>query len=114
MAQVHLNQEDIKALEQTRQRLFQLTNNIQSLKQDVIRSNPLPQWSALPEAFYVICSSCCEHANNRRAGPPYKPPHQSWQRTSRVSQPTCQRILICSVEQSCTHLRIILAAHKKG
>lgn len=38
-----LRQEDLKALEQTRQRLFQLTNNIASLKNDVLTANPLPQ-----------------------------------------------------------------------
>ncbi|RDL38781.1 uncharacterized protein BP5553_03121 [Venustampulla echinocandica] len=46
MAPAALTQEDFKALEQTRQRLYQLTNNIASLKADVGRSNPLPQWSA--------------------------------------------------------------------
>ena len=44
MAHVSLAQDDIKALEQTRQRLFQLTSNIASLKQDILQSNPLPQW----------------------------------------------------------------------
>ncbi|CZT12237.1 related to Mediator of RNA polymerase II transcription subunit 8 [Rhynchosporium agropyri] len=44
MAQPSLNQEDIKVLEQVRQRVFQLTNNIASLKSDVLRSNPLPPW----------------------------------------------------------------------
>jgi len=44
MAQTSLTQEDIKALEHTRQRLYQLSNNIASLKGDVLRSNPLPQW----------------------------------------------------------------------
>jgi mediator of RNA polymerase II transcription subunit 8 len=46
MAQATLSQEDIKTLEQTRQRLYQLSNNIASLKADVLRSNPLPQWYA--------------------------------------------------------------------
>jgi len=44
MAQPSLTQEDLKALEQARQRLYQLSNNIASLKSDVLRSNPLPQW----------------------------------------------------------------------
>jgi mediator of RNA polymerase II transcription subunit 8 len=44
MAQAMLSQEDLKVLEQARQRLYQLTNNIASLKGDVLRSNPLPQW----------------------------------------------------------------------
>src|SRR6202020_933912 len=45
MAQATLSQEDLKALEQARQRLYQLSNNIASLKGDVLRSSPLPQWS---------------------------------------------------------------------
>lgn len=44
MAQAALGTEDLKALEQTRQRLYQLKSNIISLQTDVLRSNPLPQW----------------------------------------------------------------------
>lgn len=40
-----LRPEDIRALEQTRQRLSQLSNNIGSLKADIHRNNPLPEWS---------------------------------------------------------------------
>jgi mediator of RNA polymerase II transcription subunit 8 len=48
MAQTYLSQEEMKALEQTRRGLSALANNIASLKQDLLRSNPLPQWSAAP------------------------------------------------------------------
>lgn len=44
MAQATLSQEDLKALDRTRQGLFILSNNIASLKSDILRSNPLPQW----------------------------------------------------------------------
>jgi hypothetical protein len=44
MAQVAPGQDDIKALEQARQRLSQLKSNIISLQQDVARSSTLPQW----------------------------------------------------------------------
>jgi len=54
MAQWELRQEDLKALEQTRQRLFQLTSNIDSLKQDILRSNPLPQWSSLQTSAAIL------------------------------------------------------------
>lgn len=43
MAQTHLSQEELKALEQTRRSLFALSNNIASLKRDILVSNPLPQ-----------------------------------------------------------------------
>lgn len=57
MAQATLSQEDIKALEQTRQRIFQLTKNIESLKGDVLRSNPLPQWSSLQTSASILASN---------------------------------------------------------
>lgn len=34
--------DEFKAIEQTRQRLFQLSNSIQGLRMDVLKSNPLP------------------------------------------------------------------------
>ena len=42
MASLNLSQEELKALEQTRQRLSQLSNSIWSLKADVQQSNQLP------------------------------------------------------------------------
>jgi len=50
MAQAALSQEDLKALDKIRQQLFQLSNNVASLKADVLRTNPLPQW------YVGICS----------------------------------------------------------
>lgn len=44
MASTALRQEDLKILDQTRTRLFQLSANIASLKADVERGNPLPPW----------------------------------------------------------------------
>ncbi|KAI9843970.1 MAG: mediator of RNA polymerase II transcription subunit 8 [Sclerophora amabilis] len=40
-----LTPQDLKVLEQTRQRLFQLTNAIGSLQAQIISSAPLPPWS---------------------------------------------------------------------
>lgn len=51
MAQSTLNQEDVKVLDSLRQRISQLTNNIASLKSDVLRSNPLPPWYIDPETL---------------------------------------------------------------
>lgn len=39
-----LTQSEIKVLEQTRQRLSQLTNSLNSLKQNLLQSDPLPPW----------------------------------------------------------------------
>lgn len=42
MAALNLTQDELRAVEQTRQRLFQLSNSIASLKADVFNSTPLP------------------------------------------------------------------------
>lgn len=42
MASLNLTQEELKAVEQSRQRLSQLSHSIGSLKHDVLTSNPLP------------------------------------------------------------------------
>ena len=42
MASLGLSQEELKGIEQTRQRLFQLSKGIESLKADILNSNPLP------------------------------------------------------------------------
>jgi hypothetical protein len=39
-----LRQEDLRALEQTRQRLYQLSQSIGSLKTDIMRTSPMPAW----------------------------------------------------------------------
>ncbi|PBP17771.1 RNA polymerase II mediator complex component Med8 [Diplocarpon rosae] len=57
MAQASLTQEDIKILEQLRQRLSQLTNNIASQKSDLIRSNPLPPWVSLQTSASILAGN---------------------------------------------------------
>ncbi|TVY25652.1 Mediator of RNA polymerase II transcription subunit [Lachnellula hyalina] len=57
MAQAALITDDIKALEQTRQRLYQLKSNIISLQTDVMRSNPLPQWSSLQASISILVTN---------------------------------------------------------
>jgi mediator of RNA polymerase II transcription subunit 8 len=42
MASLDLTQEELKAIESTRSRLYQLSNSIGSLKNDIYMSNPLP------------------------------------------------------------------------
>ncbi|MCJ1394263.1 mediator of RNA polymerase II transcription subunit 8 [Xylographa bjoerkii] len=44
MSTAALNQQEIKALEQTRQRLSQLSHSLGSLYQQVLHSDPLPPW----------------------------------------------------------------------
>lgn len=39
-----LNGDDLKVLEQVRQRLYQLCTSIQRLQQEVYQQNPLPSW----------------------------------------------------------------------
>ncbi|KAI9846121.1 MAG: mediator of RNA polymerase II transcription subunit 8 [Thelocarpon superellum] len=45
---------DIKALEQTRQRLFQLTNSLASLQQNILNSPTLPPWTSLQSLSTII------------------------------------------------------------
>jgi hypothetical protein len=47
-----LRQEDIRALEQTRQRLYQLSQSIGSLKADVLRTSPMPAWYVVISLLY--------------------------------------------------------------
>jgi mediator of RNA polymerase II transcription subunit 8 len=92
MAQVALSQEDLKALEQTRQRLSQLVNNISSLKTEVLQQAPLPQWFVVA-GFARSLVSLCTFANDSniqdlhsdlRCHPceqhtiPYQPPVQAF------------------------------------
>lgn len=44
MSVAQLKQEDLRALEQTRQRLLVLQQSLLSLKADLIRGNPMPSW----------------------------------------------------------------------
>lgn len=38
------SQNDIKALDQTRQRIFQLSNALSSLRRELEANDPLPTW----------------------------------------------------------------------
>ncbi len=42
MASLNLTQEELKSIESTRGRLFQLSNSIASLRNDAAKGNPLP------------------------------------------------------------------------
>jgi len=53
-------QEDLKALEQTRQRLYQLTNNIASLKNSILTQSPLPPWSSLQITSSILAGNMGE------------------------------------------------------
>ncbi|RKF63277.1 Mediator of RNA polymerase II transcription subunit 8 [Golovinomyces cichoracearum] len=66
-AQPSLTLEELKYLEQTRQRLHQLTNNIASLKQDVIQNSPLPNWSVNPPKGHSLQASAVILAGNIQA-----------------------------------------------
>jgi len=44
MANQYISLADLKAIDNARQRLFQLSSNIESLKRDVFMGNPLPPW----------------------------------------------------------------------
>lgn len=56
-AQPSLTLEELKYLDQTRQRLHQLTNNIASLKQDVIQNSPLPNWHSLQASAVILAGN---------------------------------------------------------
>lgn len=57
MAHPVLSSDDFRALEQTRQRLHQLTNNIASLKQDVVQTLPMPEWHSLQASAMILASN---------------------------------------------------------
>ncbi|KXH37142.1 RNA polymerase II mediator complex component Med8 [Colletotrichum simmondsii] len=46
--------DEFKAIEQTRQRLFQLSNSIQGLRMDVLKSNPLPPPASLQAQSQIL------------------------------------------------------------
>lgn len=48
MASLNISQDELKALEQTRQRLQQVSDSIGTLKNDVFNSNPLPNLYVAP------------------------------------------------------------------
>ncbi|RKF58514.1 Mediator of RNA polymerase II transcription subunit 8 [Erysiphe neolycopersici] len=57
MAQIAITADDLKCLEQTRQRLQQLTNNIASLKQDVLQNQLLPNWHSLQATAVILANN---------------------------------------------------------
>ncbi|RYP46731.1 hypothetical protein DL769_011369 [Monosporascus sp. CRB-8-3] len=54
MASLGLSQEELKAVEQSRQRLIQLSNSIGSLKASVYNSNPLPNLDSLQASADIL------------------------------------------------------------
>ncbi|KAG9230063.1 putative mediator of RNA polymerase II transcription subunit 8 [Amylocarpus encephaloides] len=57
MADVSLNSEDLKALEQTRQKLYQIANSIKSVKDNITQSPSLPPWSSLQASSAILAQS---------------------------------------------------------
>ncbi|KAI9834644.1 MAG: mediator of RNA polymerase II transcription subunit 8 [Phylliscum demangeonii] len=49
-----LSAADMRALEQTRQRLYQLTNSLASLQHNIQHSDPLPPWTSLQSLATII------------------------------------------------------------
>ncbi|ETS80984.1 hypothetical protein PFICI_05986 [Pestalotiopsis fici W106-1] len=54
MASLNISQEELKALEQTRQRLQQVSDSIGTLKNDVFSSNPLPNLASLQNSADIL------------------------------------------------------------
>ncbi|KAI1827191.1 mediator of RNA polymerase II transcription complex subunit 8-domain-containing protein [Xylaria intraflava] len=54
MASLGLTHEELKAIEQTRQRLSQLSSSLNSLKNDAFISNPLPNLSSLQASADIL------------------------------------------------------------
>ncbi|CAJ2500482.1 Uu.00g033350.m01.CDS01 [Anthostomella pinea] len=54
MASLSLTQEELKAVEQSRQRLSQLSNSIGSLKNNVFTGNPLPRLESLQASADIL------------------------------------------------------------
>ncbi|KAL8806648.1 MAG: hypothetical protein Q9182_001176 [Xanthomendoza sp. 2 TL-2023] len=52
-----LSPEDVRALEQTRQRLAQLTESLNSLNRDVHTTHPLPSWTSLTSRFSILAQN---------------------------------------------------------
>ncbi|KFA54924.1 hypothetical protein S40293_02338 [Stachybotrys chartarum IBT 40293] len=54
MAGLELKDDELKALEQLLARVAQLSNSIQSLKTDILKSNPLPSHSSLQASAQIL------------------------------------------------------------
>jgi hypothetical protein len=44
MADFYLRPEDLKVLDQARQKLYQLASNIGGVEKDIMQNHPLPTW----------------------------------------------------------------------
>ncbi|KAL2755023.1 hypothetical protein ACRALDRAFT_1064748, partial [Sodiomyces alcalophilus JCM 7366] len=49
-----LTDDETRSIEQTRHRLYQLSNSIQSFKADIVKSNPLPPPSSLQAQYHIL------------------------------------------------------------
>ncbi|KAH9893087.1 mediator of RNA polymerase II transcription complex subunit 8-domain-containing protein [Xylariomycetidae sp. FL2044] len=63
MASLNLKPEELKAVEQTRQKLWQLSSNIESLKTSVFMSNPLPDLESLQNSADILKENLSSIAN---------------------------------------------------
>ncbi|KAM4058070.1 mediator of RNA polymerase II transcription complex subunit 8 domain-containing protein [Hirsutella rhossiliensis] len=54
MATLSLDEDELKSVEQTLARLAQLSSSIQSLKMDILKSNPLPHPSSLQASAQIL------------------------------------------------------------
>lgn len=80
MAALGLDDDELKSVEQTLARLAQLSSSIQSLKMDILKSNPLPH----PYAPLPGCANSGEsNALNPSAALRYKPRPRFSSATSR-------------------------------
>ncbi|KAI4175998.1 MAG: hypothetical protein LQ343_001280 [Gyalolechia ehrenbergii] len=52
-----LSSQEIRVLEQARQRLYQLTDSLNSLNRDVYNGQPLPSWSSLASRFSILAQN---------------------------------------------------------
>jgi len=88
MASLNLTADELKSLESVRSRLFQLSNSIGSLHQDVFRSNPLPSTYVShttyrnPPLSSALVALSCPQLTRLPPAPPSKPQPPSYSRTS--------------------------------
>ncbi|KAI4120485.1 MAG: hypothetical protein LQ338_006981, partial [Usnochroma carphineum] len=58
-----LSKDDLRILEQARQRLYQLTDSLNSLNRDIHSSHPLPSWYIFPLSFYPFGPRHHQHSS---------------------------------------------------
>jgi mediator of RNA polymerase II transcription subunit 8, fungi type len=83
MASLGLSQEEFKGIEQTRQRLFQLSKGIESLRTDMLNNNPLPS----------TCVALFLRATSHSANPEGTPRRSSLQASAQILQRNMQSLL---------------------